>query len=67
MAEHGDERAHAPGDSRQREAEVGPVDLHSFAGGELQREERFGRPAPNPQLPEAGAEDRHATRVPERA
>ncbi len=42
VAEHGDERAHSSRDAGQREAEVGPVDLHGFAWGELQGEERLG-------------------------
>ena len=67
VAEHGHERAYPSRDTGQREAEVGPVDLHGFAGGEVQSQERLGRLAIAAKLTKPGAQDRNAAGVAQRA
>ena len=66
VAEDGDERADAPGDAGQREAEVGPVHLHRLARREVERQERLAMSVGS-KTPEAVAQDRDAAGVPERA
>jgi hypothetical protein len=65
VAEDGHERADAPGDSGQREAEVGPVDLHRLARREVERQERLTNSVRS-KTPETIAQDGDAAGVPER-
>ena len=66
VAEDGDEGADAAGDTREREAEVGPVHLHRLARREVERQERLRGCRARTQTPQAVAQDGDAAGVPER-